>query len=241
MVKVRYGLYIFICSFFAFGSTVLATEEVPQEDIQYEVTISSNNTVIDDVLTHLDSVSSNNTVLLQTVSDGNAALISLADSVSSNNTALAGSLSSIQSQLNVLLTANAPTFYAYQLTDFYKDYFRGLLQNEKRCDYLAFALPKTHWNGSYNYSITHYYLVYNIKRDITSGAPVLGNYPVYDCYTENGQYKQDEYSYNLSSLPVTGWGSFSGYSALIDYSFDWRLFIGILASGVLLIIFMRRS
>lgn len=227
-----------------FGASVLVAfadeEDVLSENV---ITISANNTFIDDVYSIADTVSSNNSALSdlgESVSSNNSAILALSDTVSANNTVLTAQLNAIEQQLNVMLTASAPTFYAYQLTDYYKNYFTGILENKPRTNYLAFALPKTHWNGSYNYSITHYYLVYDIQRDYQSGEPVLGSYPCYDCYTENGSYKQDEYNYSLSSLPASGYGSFNDYSSLIDYSFDWRMFTAILASMIIVMILAKR-
>lgn len=225
---------------FVFGTSVLvalADEEVVPEDV---ISVSANNTFIADVSTISDTVSSNNSVLSEvadTVSSNNTVLLDLYNTTSGNNSALVN----IEQQLGVMLLANAPTFYAYQLTDYYKDYFRGIMLNKPYSNYLAFALPKTHWSGSYNYSITHYYLIYDIARDSQSGAPLLGNYPCYDCYTENGTYKQDTYTYNLNSLPASGFGSFDDYSALIDRQFNFPLFWTIVSAGIILIIFLRRK
>lgn len=231
--KILYGFILSLALVLLVGFTVLAAEDVqePQERIPFLLgtDVSGNNTYINiDVTT-----SSNNTDLEE-----------LARSVSSNNTTsllMSADIADINSNLALMVSANAPQFYAYQLTDYYKNYFTGLLQNMPRCNYLAFALPKTHYNGSYNYSVTHYYLVYNIKRDVQSGDPVLGSYPCYDCYTDNGNYHQDEITYNLNSLPQSGYGSFIDYSALIDYSFDWRFFIVVSAGVLLMFIMIRRK
>lgn len=231
--KIVYGFILSLALVLLVGFTVLAAEDVqePQERIPFLLgtDVSGNNTYINiDVTT-----SSNNTDLEE-----------LARSVSSNNTTsllMSADIADINSNLALMVSANAPQFYAYQLTDYYKNYFTGLLQNMPRCNYLAFALPKTHYNGSYNYSVTHYYLVYNIKRDVQSGDPVLGSYPCYDCYTDNGNYHQDEITYNLNSLPQSGYGSFIDYSALIDYSFDWRTFIVVSAGVLLMFIMIRRK
>lgn len=232
--RLIYGFIISLAVVLLFGLTVYASETSPEEPTErlpllLGTDVSGNNTYI-----NVDVTTSGN----------NTALEELAQSVSSNNTntmLMSADIADINSNLALMVSANAPQFYAYQLTDYYKNYFTGLLKNLPRCNYLAFALPKTHYSGSYSYSVTHYYLIYYIKRDVQSGNPVLGSYPCFDCYTDNGTYHQDEYYYNLSSLPQSGYGSFEDYSALIDYSFDWRGFVATVSAVLILAIFLRRK
>lgn len=129
-----------------------------------------------------------------------------------------------------------PTSNAYQLTDYYINYFAGILQNKPKCNYFAYA-DRVYNGTSY---IMHYYLVYNVKKDV-SGDVVAGSYPRIDCYTYNSVYYQTESNVYYSYIPSFGYGSFDGMSALVNYSFDWRSFVVILSAGlVLLIVFRRR-
>lgn len=234
--KIVYGFVFTLTIFFSVRYSVLASEEI--EEI-------SNNIQEYPFLLGTD-VSGNNTYINVAVSSSsnNTALDELRETVSANNTTnvlMSADIADINSNLALMVSANAPQFYAYQLTDYYKNYFTGLLENMPRCNYIAFALPKTHYVNGYNQTITHYYLVYNIKRDIQSGDPTLGSYPCYDCYTLSGNYHQDEYNYNLNSLPQSGYGSFEDYSALIDYSVDWRALTVTFVGVALLFILLRRK
>lgn len=167
--------------------------------------------------------------VVQDVSSGDAAVLDSGSDVS----LLADLLYSIDENLEVM--ALDTTINAYQVSDYYKEYFKGVLQNMPYTDYLCYAdRVYTESGTGYNNYITHYYLLYDLE--IVNGQVVAGSYPCIDVYSSNSIYYLDEYTKEFEGYPTLGFGSFAPYSALIDRSFDFRsLFVNIIC---LLIFFL---
>lgn len=164
------------------------------------------------------------------VSSGDAAA---SDSGSDVNV-LAEYLASIDESLEVM--ALDTTVNAYQVSDYYKEYFKGVLQNMPYTDYLCYAERVYYDSGSsYNNYITHYYLFYDL--DIVNGQVVAGTYPCIDVYSSGNIYYLEEYDKQFEGYPTMGFASFAPYSALIDRSFDFRsLYVGIVCVLVFFLI-----
>lgn len=139
---------------------------------------------------------------------------------------LSETLVSIDESIEVL-AVNA-SVDAYQVSDYYREYFKGVLQNMPYTEYLCYA--ERVQNGNYNY-ITHYYLLYDLK--IENGQVVSGSYPCLDVYNADGVYYLNETTKQFVGYPTIGFASFEPYSALIDRSFDVdSLIIGLLCTAL---------
>ena len=167
------------------------------------------------------------------VSSGDA----LSDSPSELNNdvaVLADLLTSIDENLETM--ALDTTVNAYQVSEYYVNYFRGVLQNMPETDYLCYAerVPISGSTGYYNY-ITHYYLFYDLE--IVNGQIVSGSYPCIDVYSQDNVYYLEEYQKTFEGYPTLGYASFAPYSALIDRSFPVNdLLVALLAVLVLWIL-----
>lgn len=167
------------------------------------------------------------------VSSGDA----LSDSPSELNNdvaVLADLLTSIDENLETM--ALDTTVNAYQVSEYYVNYFRGVLQNMPETEYLCYAerVPISGSTGYYNY-ITHYYLLYDLE--IVSGQIVSGSYPCIDVYSQDNVYYLEEYQKTFEGYPTLGYASFAPYSALIDRSFPVNdLLVALLAVLVLWIL-----
>lgn len=212
--------------------------EEPLEKVEHEIPYSSGDNSGFSMDDYLDTVSSNNTESMGLSSDQYYELTSdfldgLSSTTSSNNVVLG----EMNDKLSLLASAQAiqSTFTSYQLSDYFINYFRGYLQNMPSCNYVAWA-DRVYSGNTY---IVHYYLVYNVKKDLDGNA-VVGTYPCLDCYTNNGYYYTSNTTRNLSSMPSMGYGSFKGTSALIDNSFNYSRFFMILSAVLIAVIFIRR-
>lgn len=169
-------------------------------------------------------------VVQEDVSSGDAAGSNSGSDVS----VLAELLASIDENLEVM--ALDTTVDAYQVSDYYKEYFKGVLQNMGYTNYICYAerVPYENTNGYTSY-VTHYYLLYDL--DIINGQVVTGSYPCIDVYNSNNVYYLDEYEKEFEGYPTMGFASFAPYSALIDRSFDFRaLYVGIICTLIFFLI-----
>ena len=165
-------------------------------------------------------------------------LVSVSDnSVSDNSVSgndilpISESLMKIEKSMAVLLTSIEPTVSAYQVSEYYREYFKGILLNMPHTDYLCYA--DRVYTG--NQFITHYYLMYDLKFE--NGTVVPGYYPCFDVYSDSGIYYVDEIDKRFDGFPTFGYASFSPYSALIDRSFHYNdLYIGLICVFVFFVI-----
>lgn len=134
-------------------------------------------------------------------------------------------LNDISNDVDLLLAASIePSVDAYQVSDYYQNYFRGVLQNMPYTEYLCYA-ERYQYSSGYNY-VTHYYLMYDLV--IENGQVVPGVYPCLDVYAENNVYYLEQTTKSFEGYPTMGFASFAPYSALIDRSFDYRsLYVGL--------------
>lgn len=160
-----------------------------------------------------ESVEGDNSVIVQEVAD---------------NTATVEALEAISEQLDVVTTALEveTTVNSYQVSDYYREYFKGVLQNMPYTEYLCYAKRISTTSSSYNY-ITHYYLFYDLK--IEDGHVVAGSYPCIDVYAQDNVYYMTQTTKAFEGYPTIGFASFAPYSALIDRSFHYNdLYVGII-------------
>lgn len=124
--------------------------------------------------------------------------------------------------LNDNFSSVLPVFSSLPITDFYKDYFRGIIYNLPwSTQYLLFTDLDP--NG-----IEHYYFVYNLQFD-DSGTLILGSYPCLDVYLVGEDIVQDNITKELTAIPSIGFGSFFPYSNLVNRSFPVNyLIVGII-------------
>lgn len=134
-------------------------------------------------------------------------------------------LNAISEDVDLLVAASIePSVDAYQVSDYYQNYFRGVLQNMPYTEYLCYA-ERYQYSSGYNY-VTHYYLMYDLV--IENGQVVPGDYPCLDVYAQDNVYYLDQTTKTFEGYPTMGFASFAPYSALIDRSFDYRsLYVGL--------------
>ena len=134
-------------------------------------------------------------------------------------------LNAISEDVDLLVAASIePSVDAYQVSDYYQNYFRGVLQNMPYTEYLCYA-ERYQYSSGYNY-VTHYYLMYDLV--IENGQVVPGDYPCLDVYVKDNVYYLDQTIKTFEGYPTMGFASFAPYSALIDRSFDYRsLYVGL--------------
>lgn len=134
-------------------------------------------------------------------------------------------LNAISEDVDLLVAASIePSVDAYQVSDYYQNYFRGVLQNMPYTEYLCYA-ERYQYSSGYNY-VTHYYLMYDLV--IENGQVVPGDYPCLDVYAQDNVYYLDQTIKTFEGYPTMGFASFAPYSALIDRSFDYRsLYVGL--------------
>lgn len=134
-------------------------------------------------------------------------------------------LNDISNNVDLLVAASIePSVDAYQVSDYYQNYFRGVLQNMPYTEYLCYA-ERYQYSSGYNY-VTHYYLMYDLV--IEDGQVVPGAYPCLDVYAQDNVYYLDQITKTFEGYPTMGFASFAPYSALIDRSFDYRsLYVGL--------------
>lgn len=135
-------------------------------------------------------------------------------------------LNDISNNVDLLVAASIePSVDAYQVSDYYQNYFRGVLQNMPYTEYLCYAERYQTSTSGYSY-VTHYYLMYDLV--IEDGQIVPGAYPCLDVYAQDNVYYLDQITKTFEGYPTMGFASFAPYSALIDRSFDYRsLYVGL--------------
>lgn len=87
----------------------------------------------------------------------------------------------------------------YQVSDYWLNYFRGVLQKHLLDDYLVFATRESTVSGYNNY-ITHYWMYVG---DLENG----GDITVYDCYAESSVYYVDVSVENMGAIDVDSYGT----------------------------------
>ena len=98
-------------------------------------------------------------------------------------------LNAISEDVDLLVAASIePSVDAYQVSDYYQNYFRGVLQNMPYTEYLCYA-ERYQYSSGYNY-VTHYYLMYDLV--IENGQVVPGDYPCLDVYAQDNVYYLDQ-------------------------------------------------
>lgn len=140
---------------------------------------------------------------------------------------MAEELAEISDQVDLLVELSVePSVDAYQVSEYYQNYFKGVLQNMPYTDYLCYAERIQSGSSSYSY-ITHYYLLYDLQ--IENGQVVSGSYPCLDVYSQDNVYYLDQTTKEFEGYPTIGFASFAPYSALIDRSFDYQaLYVGLI-------------
>lgn len=167
---------------------------------------------------------------VSTVSDGDVAVSNNQDVM-----LLSDTLESIDEKLDVVVTALDTTVDSYQVSEYYQNYFRGVLQNMPYTEYLCYAQRIYDSSSTYNNYTTHYYLMYDLE--IQDGLIVSGSYPCLDVYSSNSVYYLEETTKTFDGYPTIGFASFAPYSALIDRSFHFNdLYVGIICVLVFFLI-----
>ncbi len=99
---------------------------------------------------------------------------------------------------------------AYQLPEYYVNYFSGVLANMPDTDYVAYATRT--YVSNYQYE-EHYYLIYDVK--VENDSFVSGSYPYIDIYrNSSGGYSLIESYDSLYYVPAFSYGSFGHLSDL---------------------------
>lgn len=80
----------------------------------------------------------------------------------------------------------------YQISDYWLEYFRGVLSKHLLDDYLVFSTRE--YENGYNY-VQHYWLYVG---DLENGGEII----VYDCYSYNSLWYVDISTENMSSIDV---------------------------------------
>lgn len=171
-------------------------------------------------------------VITETVSSGDSSVVIVPDP---GIALMNEQLSVISDQVDLLVDLSTqPSVDAYQVSEYYQNYFRGVLQNMPYTEYLCYA-ERIQSGSGYNNYITHYYLLYDLV--IVDGEVVSGYYPCLDVYTQDNVYYLVQTTKRFEGYPTMGFASFSPYSALIDRSFDYRsLYVGIICVLVFFLI-----
>lgn len=151
---------------------------------------------------------------------------------------MAEELAEISDQVDLLVELSVePTVDAYQVSEYYQNYFKGVLQNMPYTEYLCYAERIQNGSNSYSY-ITHYYLLYDLQ--IEDGQVVSGSYPCLDVYAQDNVYYLNQITKEFEGYPTMGFASFAPYSALIDRSFDYQsLYVTLI--GVLVFFLIARK
>lgn len=171
--------------------------------------------------------------ILVTVSDNS---ISVSDnSVSANDILPINESLSMMSKALAFMAANIePTLSAVQVSEYYVNYFRGVLQNMPFTHYLAYAERVR--VGTTNQYVTHYYLFYDLEFD-DQGQVIRRVYPCIDIWSESNVYYAENTDKLFEGYPTFGYASFEPYSALVDRSFHFNdLYVGLISVFVLFVI-----
>lgn len=200
-----------LLSIFLTMSTVSAGDLIPDQGVQIEESVTVEDT---------------------TVSSGDAA-----GSSALSDPEVVAMLSAISEDVDLLVAASIePTVDAYQVSEYYQNYFKGVLQNMPYTEYLCYA-ERLYQGSGYSY-ITHYYLFYDLN--IVNGQVVSGSYPCLDVYNQDNVYYLDQTTKEFEGYPTMGFASFAPYSALIDRSFDYQSLYVVLI-GVLVFFLIARK
>lgn len=148
---------------------------------------------------------------------------------------LSDSLEQINEKLDTVVMSVSPSVDAYQVSEYYQNYFAGVLQNMPYTEYLCYAERVYTGSSGYNNYVTHYYLLYDLQ--LQDGEIVPGTYPCIDVYNQDSVYYLNQTTKTFEGYPTSGFASFAPYSALIDRSFDFRsLYVGLICVMVFYII-----
>ena len=183
-------LFIFLFGFLVFSSSVSATEiEEPVSD---------------------QEETSSESVVPESESESNISVSESEVPVSDvDSTFDFSSLEQGINNLNESFDSVLPVFRSLPISDFYKDYFRGIIYN------LPWATEYLLYTDFDDQGIEHYYVFYNLLFD-DSGNLILGSYPCLDVYLVGDVIIKDMVTKELSSLPTVGFGSFFPYANLVD-------------------------
>ena len=156
--------------------------------------------------------------IIVTVSDN---FLSVSDnSISANDILPINESLTIMSTALTFMAANIePTLSSVQISEYYVNYFRGILQNMPYTNYLAYA-ERLRVNNTNQY-ITHYYLFYDLEFD-NDGNIIRRTYPCIDIWSENSVYYFEETYKLFQGYPTFGYASFAPYSSLVDRSFHFN-------------------
>lgn len=158
--------------------------------------------------------------------------------ISPDMTEMNESLNSINEKLDTVVMALNPTVDSTQVSEYYREYFKGVLQNLPYTDYLCYA-ERIQTGTGYSSYITHYYLMYDLVLE--DGQVVAGTYPCLDVYSQDSVYYLNETTKAFEGYPTMGFASFAPYSALIDRSFDFRGLSVVLIGVLVMFIVCRKT
>ena len=206
-------MLVLLLSIFLTVNPVASSEAVSDPEVQVEESVE--NEVLEEETVIEESVSATEESTPEEIVQSG-----------SDDQNLVAMLNDISEDVDLLVAASIePSVDAYQVSDYYQNYFRGVLQNLPYTEYLCYAERTQTSTSSYSY-VTHYYLMYDLV--IEDGQIVAGSYPCLDVYAQDNVYYLDQITKNFEGYPTMGFASFAPYSALIDRSFDYRrLYVGL--------------
>lgn len=159
--------------------------------------------------------------------------------ISPDMSEMTNTLNSIDEKLDTVVMALNPTVDSTQVSEYYREYFKGILQNLPYTEYICYAERVYTSSTGYNNYITHYYLLYDLVLE--DGAVVYGTYPCIDVYSQDSVYYLVETTKSFNGYPTQGYASFAPYSALIDRSFDYRGLTVALISVLVMFLICRKT
>lgn len=213
-------MLVLLLSIFLTVTPAVSGEAVPDPEVQVEESVE--NEILEDEIEVEESVSESDELNLDETEEPTSE--ELEESLPDDQN-MVKILNDISNDVDLLLAASIePSVDAYQVSDYYQNYFRGVLQNMPYTEYICYA-ERYQYSSGYNY-VTHYYLMYDLV--IENGQVVPGDYPCLDVYAENNVYYLEQTTKSFEGYPTMGFASFAPYSALIDRSFDYRsLYVGL--------------
>lgn len=213
-------MLVLLLSLFLTVTPVASGEAVPDPEVQVEKSVE--NEILEEEIEVEESVSESDELNLDETEEPTSE--ELEESLPDDQN-MVKILNDISNDVDLLLAASIePSVDAYQVSDYYQNYFRGVLQNMPYTEYICYA-ERYQYSSGYNY-VTHYYLMYDLV--IENGQVVPGVYPCLDVYAENNVYYLEQTTKSFEGYPTMGFASFAPYSALIDRSFDYRsLYVGL--------------
>ena len=137
-----------------------------------------------------------------------------------------------ESEATALLSADTSSM-GYQVSDYWLDYFRGVLQKLGNVDYCIFSTRERISGSGYDY-VQHYYMY--TAEDMGENKIESGTYTCYDAYSQNGIYYVDvseEYLGNVETgkLLYSNIGNYSDIREGVSHYDSWALlfFLGFFA------------